>query len=199
MATAFTIASAITTVLFVILGAWTLREANKVREPRFAQLLKHIAYAAILLASVGLFFLLMGLAHMNIPVTSASRRAFIFGFVVMGLADWLGIRSTRVVQAVAEPMRKAERMMNVLSDQLPATPVSDLGLTARELEVVSVIASGSITDAQIAEKLFISKATAATHVRNVLKKADLNNRRDLMLLGGWREVAPSERPVRHTS
>ena len=197
MAMAFTIASAMTTVLFVILGVWTLREANKVREPRFAQLLKHIAYAALLLTSIGLFFLLMGLAHMNIPVTSASQRAFIFGFVVMGLADWLGVRSTRVVQAVAEPMRKAERMMNVLSNQLPATSIRDLGLTARELEVVSVIASGSITDAQIADKLFISKATAATHVRNVLKKAHLSNRRDLMLLGGWRDLSPGERPTRH--
>ena len=93
-------------------------------------------------------------------------------------------------------MRKAERMMDALSNQIPSTSVGELGLTNRELEVVSVISAGSITDAQIADMLFISKATAATHVRNILKKAQLNNRRDLMLLSGWGEIAPRDRPVR---
>src|SRR5207245_1418121 len=46
---------------------------------------------------------------------------------------------------------------------------SDLGLTARELEVLGQLASGS-TDAQIAERLFISKKTASVHVSNLLRK-----------------------------
>lgn len=196
MALMFTITAGVTTALFIVWAWWALREAKKIKEPRFARMLQHIAYAAVLLSLVGIFFFMMGFAHMHIEATGASQRAMGFGFVVMAGAIWLARRSTNVVKDVAEPLRKAERMMGVLSTQIPETSIRDMGLTAREIEVVSVIASGSLTDQQIAEKLFISKATAATHVRNVLKKSSLNNRRDLMLLSGWKELSSADRPAR---
>lgn len=184
------------TGLFLWAGIYVVQVSRRVTEPRFQRLLRTIGLASLIMAMVGAFFLLTGLAHLDVETTGSINRAIFFGFVVMASSFWLAGLSRRVARDLAEPMRKAERMMNALSDQIPSTAIGDLGLTNRELEVVSIIAQGSITDAQIADELFISKATAATHVRNILKKADLNNRRDLMLLGGWRELSPADRPIR---
>ncbi len=196
MVWAFSITAAVMTGLFLWAGIYVVRVSRRITEPRFQRLLRTIGLASLIMAMVGTFFLLMGLAHLEIDTTGSINRAILFGFVVMASSFWLAQLSLRVVRDLAEPMRKAERMMSALSDQIPSTSVGELGLTTRELEVVSVIAQGSITDVQIADKLFISKATAATHVRNILKKAHLNNRRDLMLLGGWRELSPGDRPIR---
>ena len=43
------------------------------------------------------------------------------------------------------------------------------GLTARELEVLSLVAAGQ-TNRQIGEQLFISEKTASVHVSNILAK-----------------------------
>jgi DNA-binding NarL/FixJ family response regulator len=51
----------------------------------------------------------------------------------------------------------------------------DLGLTAREVEVLGYLASGK-TDGQIAEDLFISKKTVSVHVSSLLRKLDAENR-----------------------
>lgn len=59
---------------------------------------------------------------------------------------------------------------------------SDLGLTAREVEVLGQLAAGR-TDAQIAEQLFISKKTASVHVSNLLRKLGVDNRYDAGAVG----------------
>ncbi len=58
----------------------------------------------------------------------------------------------------------------------------DLGLTAREGEVLELLASGR-TDGQIAEELFISKKTASVHVSNVLRKLGVANRIEAGAIG----------------
>ena len=50
-----------------------------------------------------------------------------------------------------------------------------VGLTAREVEVLGAIALG-MTDAEIAESLFISTKTASNHVGNILRKTHSSNR-----------------------
>jgi non-specific serine/threonine protein kinase len=52
---------------------------------------------------------------------------------------------------------------------------NDLGLTAREREVLSLIAAG-YSDREIADRLFISRHTATTHVGNILLKLDVSTR-----------------------
>lgn len=199
MTLAFSITAAVMTFSFLAAGGYVLVQARRVTEPRFCRLLGVFGFASMIMGMMGLFFLFMGLAHIHLDPLPSIERAMVFGFAVMAASFWMAVLANRVVREVAEPLRKAERVLEVLSSQIPVASVAELGLTARELEVVSVIADGSLTDAQIADRLFISKATAATHVRNVLKKADLNNRRDLMLLGGWRDIAPADRPVRPSS
>jgi DNA-binding CsgD family transcriptional regulator len=57
----------------------------------------------------------------------------------------------------------------------PASPLDRLGLTAREQEVLALVALGR-TNRQIAETLFISPKTATLHVSNILSKLGVTNR-----------------------
>jgi DNA-binding NarL/FixJ family response regulator len=49
------------------------------------------------------------------------------------------------------------------------------GLTARELEILGLLASG-LTNRQIGERLFISPKTAGVHVSNILGKLGVGGR-----------------------
>jgi DNA-binding CsgD family transcriptional regulator len=57
----------------------------------------------------------------------------------------------------------------------PAEARTPYGLTGRELAVLQLLAAGR-TNAQIGAELFISRATAAVHVTNILRKLDVVNR-----------------------
>jgi DNA-binding CsgD family transcriptional regulator len=57
----------------------------------------------------------------------------------------------------------------------PASPAGELGLTAREREVLALVAAGR-TNRQIAGELFISGKTASVHVSNILAKLGVANR-----------------------
>ena len=52
---------------------------------------------------------------------------------------------------------------------------ADLGLTAREREVLALLAEG-YTNRRIAEDLFISESTAGVHVSNILGKLGVSSR-----------------------
>ena len=71
----------------------------------------------------------------------------------------------------------------LLLDSLPQpTPTSaaprtrsDSGLTARELEVLRLVADG-LTNQAIAEKLFVSDHTVHRHLANILNKLSVSSR-----------------------
>jgi DNA-binding NarL/FixJ family response regulator len=60
-----------------------------------------------------------------------------------------------------------------------AGPAADDGLTARELEVLVEIAEGH-SNAEIAQRLFVSEATVKTHVNHLLAKTGCRDRAALV-------------------
>ena len=60
---------------------------------------------------------------------------------------------------------------------LDETSVERLGLTAREAEVLALVAVGR-TNRQIGEELFVSNKTASVHVSNILRKLGVTSRAD---------------------
>jgi DNA-binding CsgD family transcriptional regulator len=82
------------------------------------------------------------------------------------------------LQARAEALAERARIRldaETPRDRRVCQVASDLGLTAREVQVLGHLASGR-TDGQIAEALFISKKTASVHVSNLLRKLDVDSR-----------------------
>jgi len=80
---------------------------------------------------------------------------------------WLG-DSLAVVDAI-------ERFIGGLSPRPPTGRPARADLTAREREVLTLVAQG-LTDAQIADRLFLSAHTVHRHVANARTKLDLPSR-----------------------
>jgi DNA-binding NarL/FixJ family response regulator len=58
----------------------------------------------------------------------------------------------------------------------PTAPATlPFGLTAREAEVLRLVAQG-LADAQVAERLFVSVNTVKTHLRSIYSKLDVPSR-----------------------
>jgi DNA-binding NarL/FixJ family response regulator len=64
----------------------------------------------------------------------------------------------------------------------PAGPATALAeLTSREREVMALVAEG-LTNAEIGERLFMSPATARTHVSRILTKLGARDRTQLVVM-----------------
>jgi DNA-binding CsgD family transcriptional regulator len=57
----------------------------------------------------------------------------------------------------------------------PSDPLASFGLTAREAEILQLIAAG-LSNGQIAKRLFISPKTASVHVSRILAKLGVSGR-----------------------
>jgi DNA-binding CsgD family transcriptional regulator len=63
-------------------------------------------------------------------------------------------------------------------DSTVPAPLRAAGVTSREMDVLTLVAQG-LTNAQIAERLFLSRRTVETHVANLLGKTGAGTRGDL--------------------
>ncbi len=93
--------------------------------------------------------------------------------------------------------RLLDRFALTLPDDRPA-PGAMAELTDRELEVLRLLASG-LSNAELAQRLFVSEATVKTHVSNLLHKLGLRDRVQAVILayeaGLVRPAAAPERPA----
>jgi DNA-binding NarL/FixJ family response regulator len=64
-----------------------------------------------------------------------------------------------------------------------STLTNPAGLTSREIEILILLADGS-TNAEIAQRLFISAKTVDHHVSALLSKLQVATRRDAVRRGG---------------
>jgi predicted ATPase/DNA-binding NarL/FixJ family response regulator len=85
--------------------------------------------------------------------------------------------------------------LNSLSDERGQSKIAGkvadpLALTRREQGIAALVAEG-LTNRQIAEKLFISKRTAETHIQHILNKLGVNSRAQIAVWAVRQELATS--------
>lgn len=96
---------------------------------------------------------------------------------VLGIAAFLGIRR------LAGRFSDLEWVVGEVLDRAQRVDLDALDLTAREREVLDVIgASSRVDDRTLAETLAVSPGTVHTHVRSLLRKTKLHDRRDLAVV-----------------
>jgi DNA-binding NarL/FixJ family response regulator len=112
-------------------------------------------------------------------------RAGASGFLLKDVQPAQLVEASRVVaggEALLAPSvtrRLLERFARELPDQRPP-PALD-GLTARELEILRLLAGGR-SNAEIATALVVSEATVKTHVSAVLRKLGVRDRVQAVVL-----------------
>ncbi|MGH2532152.1 MAG: LuxR C-terminal-related transcriptional regulator [Thermomicrobiales bacterium] len=100
------------------------------------------------------------------------------GLAIPTIAHALGLIE-RADRASGDMLRAALRdqrpllVLDNVEQVVDAAPAH--GLTAREVEVLGLLATG-MTNAEIAEQLFISPRAAGTHVARILDKLDVDRR-----------------------
>ena len=95
-----------------------------------------------------------------------------------------GIRAVASGDALLAPSvtrRVIEEFVRRPPDSVRAAPAQLAELTARELEVLKLIARG-LSNAEIAKDLFVSETTVKTHVAHVLMKLGLRDRVQAVVL-----------------
>jgi DNA-binding NarL/FixJ family response regulator len=80
-------------------------------------------------------------------------------------------------QPVTAPAAAGEHAPSpaALADPADRDPGRELGLSRREVEVLLLVAGG-LSNGEIAERLFITRKTAAVHVTHILNKLSVSNR-----------------------
>lgn len=125
-------------------------------------------------------------------------RAGAAGFLVKHTEPADLVRAVRVVadgEALLSPGVTRRLLAEFAAHAKPAPDAAPLAeLTDREREVMTLVAEG-LTNAEIGERLFLSPATARTHVSRILLKLGARDRTQLVVLAyesglvrpGWRD------------
>ncbi len=113
----------------------------------------------------------------------ASLQAGASGFLLKNVPPEELLSAIRVVasgDAVVAP-RVTRRLLDRFAGQFVAPRTADVGLTAREREVLLLVAQG-LSNAEIADRLYITDATVKAHVGKILTKLDLRDRVQIVVM-----------------
>jgi DNA-binding CsgD family transcriptional regulator len=86
------------------------------------------------------------------------------------------IRQICTPLGAAPPIARSTALLATL-DRRPRAAAYPAGLTAREVEVLRLVAQG-LTDAEVAARLYISRRTVGTHLTAIYTKLDVTSRID---------------------
>jgi DNA-binding NarL/FixJ family response regulator len=112
-------------------------------------------------------------------------RAGASGFLLKDVQPAQLVEAVRVVAAGEALLAPSitRRLLDHFAGQLPGSkPPPELArLTERELEILTLMADG-LSNAELAEQLFLSETTVKTHVSSVLRKLELRDRVQAVVL-----------------
>jgi NarL family two-component system response regulator LiaR len=138
--------------------------------PRFLTRHKHVILYGAALAL--LLFLLKWLEWRFIVIDRAIELySGALAIVFTGLGIWLAIK-------LARPKMKTvivEKEVYIKPGTINTKELTRLGLSARELEVLQLMAEG-LSNQEIAARLFVSLNTIKTHSTNIFEKLDVRRR-----------------------
>jgi DNA-binding NarL/FixJ family response regulator len=122
-------------------------------------------------------------------------RAGASGFLLKDVQPAQLVEAIRVVargEALLAPT-VTRRLLDRFAQALPASPGEPppelSSLTERELEVLGLLASG-LSNAELAERLFLSETTVKTHVSSILRKLGLRDRVQAVVVAYRAGLAP---------
>ncbi len=133
---------------------------------------------ATIVYSISLAFLLFLLKWLELRFIIFDHSFEIYiGFIAViftALGIWLAskLSKPKIETVVIEKEVYVNRNENFVPD---TSLISQLGLSKRELEIMSLLAQGH-SNQEIASKLFVSLSTVKTHIQNVFEKLDVKRR-----------------------
>ena len=133
---------------------------------------------ATIIYSISLAFLLFLLKWLELRFIIFDHSFEIYiGFIAIiftALGIWLALKLSKpkIETVVVEKEVYVTRNENFVLD---TSLVSQLELSKRELEILSLLAQGH-SNQEIAAKLFVSLSTVKTHIQNLFEKLDVKRR-----------------------
>jgi NarL family two-component system response regulator LiaR len=155
-----------------------------------AQSSRRRAWRDILLYGVcgGLLIAVLKLTESRFLVVEHSVEIYValVAALFAGLGIWLGLTLTRKRPAIIIKQIPPQGADPFVVDEMR---VSQLGITARELEILGLIATG-LSNREIAGRLFVSENTVKTHSRRIFDKLGAKRRTQAVQLGKAARLIP---------
>jgi DNA-binding CsgD family transcriptional regulator len=153
----------------------------------------------------GLLILVLKLTEYRFLVVEHSVEIYV-GLVAAlfaGLGIWLGLTLTRkkptiVTRTIVKEIVQEKIVTETIVKEIPAPTgpfvadevrVSQLGITARELEILGLIAAG-LSNREIADRLFVSENTVKTHSSRLFDKLGAKRRTQAVQIGKSARLIP---------
>ena len=140
-------------------------------------------------------------------LTTFDLDEYVFGALRAGASGFLlkdtppadllaGIRTVAGGDALLSPSITRHLIEEFVRRPQPGVPVPATlhALTGREVEVLELVARG-LSNAEIAQRLYVSPATAKTHVARLLMKLDARDRAQLIIVAYESGLITPQRPV----
>jgi DNA-binding NarL/FixJ family response regulator len=138
--------------------------------------------------SGGVLIVLLKLTEYRFLVVEHSIEIYValIGALFAGLGIWLGLTLTRKKSASVTKELSAQFTVSFVLDE---ARLAQLGITARELEILGLIAAG-LSNREIAGRLFVSENTVKTHSSRLFDKLGAKRRTQAVQIGKTARLIP---------
>jgi len=151
----------------------------------------------------GLLILVLKLTEYRFMVVEHSVEIYagLVAALFAALGIWLGLTLTRkktVTQTIVKEIVQERIVTETIVKEIPASTgafvvdaarIGQLGITARELEILGLIAAG-LSNREIADRLFVSENTVKTHSSRLFDKLGAKRRTQAVQIGKSARLIP---------